>query len=209
MQSHFPKMTQPVRDRVKIAIHVRLTPAGLQAATSPSWDISIISNSSAVGPIKPNLLKPYIYIYFHPLFLLLCHDPWKKPWVGRRLCFILWLTENNWERFPVSVSLPPRLCLPLLTYTRACTQPHTSSHTSLSLCWKALSSSELIDSVSPMAEQAYPPSSSVQDKTTPMPAPGLPAQISKALAPLHSFVRSCSAHSHCLQVAQTCILTFP
>lgn len=39
MQSHFPKITQPTWSRWRIATYVRLTPAGLQAAASPLWDI--------------------------------------------------------------------------------------------------------------------------------------------------------------------------
>jgi hypothetical protein len=49
---------------MKIAAHIRLTPAGLQAATSPSQEKEIMSNSYAVAPIKLNLLEPYFFTLF-------------------------------------------------------------------------------------------------------------------------------------------------
>lgn len=111
---------------------------------------------------SPNQI-PSIRNYIYSLFLLV--TPWslEKVWMGRGLCFILWSTSNNWDFLS---SLPPCLCLPFLTYTRAHTLSPQHSHTSLSLRFKkSLSSSEWIDLTSPMTEQACPPSNSVRDKS--------------------------------------------
>lgn len=123
VQSYFLKITPPLRNGMKIATHVRLAPAGLPGCHLP---IPRHADPEQFLCSRPNQAQFIRIVYTHLLFLLLQHDPWKKPWVGRGLCFILWLTENNWERFPVSISLPPCLCLPLLTYTRAST--HTPSY---------------------------------------------------------------------------------
>ena len=146
-----------------------------------------LSSSSAVGPIKPNLLESYIHTLFSCCYTMI---PGKSlGWEGDYVSYYDWQKIIERDFLSQFLFLPASAC----RFSHIHVQAHTPPRTSLSLCWKALSSSELIDSVSPMTEQARPPSSSVWDKTPPTPAPGFPAENSKGLPPHHSPVMCCFA----------------
>lgn len=83
------KVIQPIWSKLRIATHVRLTLAVLQAATSLFSEILIISKFSKVALIKPHLLE-IIFIFS----LLLLVTPWslEKVLGGKGLCFVLWST---------------------------------------------------------------------------------------------------------------------